>query len=387
MKSLLAMVKHRINQSKTTSLFFMFGMVISMLLLSIGISFTYEHIYAARNKEKMSPPNGTVYGFDIPLEADVKLDTSSVNKLLEGIRSDTGVIFNNMNVNIDRSSINSYISVSAEWFSEDDNWHYPVSKGRYYTAEEVKNGDKVVAIGCMLEEYTFKENGKEYIKMYGEKYEVVGVVGFNNQVSLWDNRVFVPATSLPEKMSNSYSLDFVGMILYNEDPDFSSDIDVITKNVNKMGNKIKVKYEGEIETENMMQLLIQSSNDIYVLAFIGYFATLIYSINIVILWVEKRRFEIGVRKAFGYTDKDIAKMIFQELFGMTLVSAVISIVIQELLSLIFNKIGDYTFKIYLSNIIISIVLVLLTALITSIIPIIKALKIPPANTLKEGEIV
>lgn len=136
-----------------------------------------------------------------------------------------------------------------------------------------------------------------------------------------------------------------------------------------------------------MQLLIQSSNDIYVLAFIGYFATLIYSINIVILWVEKRRFEIGVRKAFGYTDRDIAKMIFQELFGMTLVSAVISIVIQELLSLIFNKIGDYTFKIYLSNIIISIVLVLITALITSIIPIIKALKIPPANTLKEGEIV
>ena len=50
MKSLLAMVKHRINQSKATSLFFIFGMVISMLLCSIGISFSSELIYAAMNK-------------------------------------------------------------------------------------------------------------------------------------------------------------------------------------------------------------------------------------------------------------------------------------------------------------------------------------------------
>ena len=387
MKSLLAMVKHRINQSKATSLFFIFGMVISMLLCSIGISFSSELIYAAMNKEKFAPPNGTVYSLNIKGDDIIDMDTSSINTLLKGIRSDTGVIFNNFYIPLNKDEINAYNSASAEWFSEDDNWHYPVSRGRYYTAKEVKNGDKVVAIGKLLEKNTYEENGKQYIDIYGEKYEVVGIVGFKNQSSLWDGRLFIPATSLPEKEIENHSLDMSGMILYNEDSNFKEDINIIEKNSKKLCKSMQIEYGGKIQTENMIENLIQSFDDIYILVITGYLATLIYSINIVILWVEKRRFEIGVRKAFGYTDKDIAKMIFQELFGITLVSAVISIAIQEILSLVLGRLGNYPFKIYLPNIIISIVIVLITALITSVIPVIKALLIPPASTLKEGEII
>ena len=50
------------------------------------------------------------------------------------------------------------------YFKNDDVWHYPLVSGKYFTADDVKNGNKVVLIGSSLDEYSYKKNNEKYLK-------------------------------------------------------------------------------------------------------------------------------------------------------------------------------------------------------------------------------
>lgn len=376
---------HRFRQNKVTTIFFMVGMILSMLIVSISISFSYEIIYAEKNKRDNMPPNGRVYS--IKCKEDVKCTGDDILHLFEGIQEETGIIINNLMVHPKSSKLNSYNLVSAEFFARDEGWHYPLVSGRYYTAEEIKNGEKVVLIGERIKDYTREADGKQYIDIYDTEYEVLGVVGLEGQLSLWDNRIFMPCTALPTEVMEPLLTgeDRGSLIIYNASGDMKKDIDVINANGKSIIKGFKLKNEGPIEVENVVKQLLQSQNPIFILAILGYCVTLIYAINIVIFWLEKRRYEIGVRKAFGYTDKDIAKMIFGEMAGLALLSGIMAFAVQMILSAVIGRISDYILKLYVPNIIVGMGVVVLTAVLTSIWPVINALKIPSAEVVKEGE--
>ena len=197
----------------------------------------------------------------------------------------------------------------------------------------------------------------------------------------------MPITVLPKSVLDTYSLGYSGisLMLYNEDGDFSRDLKIIKKNGKKLAPGFTIEYYGKPQTEDMMESLLQSQDPIFVLAILGYIVTLIYSVNIVVFWVEKRKYEIAVRKAFGYTDKDIAKIISGEILALTGVAAIIALLIQAVVGRLLHQISKYTLEMHMANIMIAVVVVLITAFLTSIWPVRKAMRIPPIETLKEGE--
>ena len=115
---------------------------------------------------------------------------------------------------------------------------------------------------------------------------------------------------------------------------------------------------------------------------LGYLVAIVYAINIVALWMEKRRKEMGVRKAFGYSNGSIAKLILCEMAGITFLGCVLGLGIQFLLKIFVSRIFDYDLTIYLSNVLISIGIVAVTTVLTSIWPIIKTMKIQPVEIVK-----
>lgn len=376
---------YRLSNTTVTSICMIVGLTISILMISIGISFTFEHVYAGNNKKENTPPNGSLYM--ILGQSDKKLSEDDVKNIFKNLRKDTGVIFNGIMVHVDKASINTYNPVSAEWFSEDVKWHYPLISGRYYTIGEIKNKKKVALIGKNLEKYIEDKNGKKYIHLGGEQYEVIGMIGQKDSRSLWDNRISIPATALPQKTEGKLELSSGGMtlILYNELGKLDFDKNNIEKNGKKLDKQFKIEYQGKIKTENMADELIKNQNPIYLLSVMGYVVTLIYSINTVMFWIEKRRYEIALRKAFGYTDKDIAGIILGELLGISGIAAFIAIIIQAILEIFIKQISDYTLRLYLPNILIALFIIFFTSILISIIPIIKAMKIPPVEVLKEGQ--
>lgn len=382
MKTLLI----RIKQSPLLSALLIFGLVTSILLISLGTSFVSNLYYSDKAKSQYNPQKAKVY--DITYSALKSSDSSVMNKLFSKIDNDTGLFINNLLLHTDASEVNEYNKVSGEYFTNNNVWHYPLISGSYYTAEDVKKGNKVVVLGSNLLKKAYERNGNKYIEIEEEEYLIKGVIGISNEKSSWDNRIIMPCTSMPKnyfKNNLQRDLEDISFVIYNEKGEYLQDIKQINAEGKKLFDNFTLDYLGELQDDNSLKVVVENPDFLLFVALIGYIITIIFAINITVFWIEKRKYEISVRKAFGFTNASIMKMIFKEMIGFAIISFIIAIIVQFLLGLIVGSIANYTLKLYLPNLVIGLFVVLVTALVTTLIPAIKAIKVEPAEALKSKE--
>ena len=382
MKSLLI----RIKQSPLLSALLIFGLVTSILLISLGTSFVSNLYYSDKAKNQYNPKKAKVY--DITYSALKSSDSSVMNKLFSKVDNDTGLFINDLLLHTDASEVNAYNKVSGEYFTNNNVWHYPLISGSYYTAEDVKKGNKVVVLGSKLLKEAYERNGNKYIEIEEEEYLIKGVIGIPDEKSSWDNRIIMPCTSMPKnyfKNNLQRDLEDISFVIYNEKGEYSQDIKEINNEGKKLFDNFTLDYLGELQDDNSLKIVVENPDFLLFVALIGYIITIIFAINITVFWIEKRKYEISVRKAFGFTNGSIMKMIFKEMIGFAIISFAIAIIVQFLLGLAVGSIANYTLKLYLPNLVIGLVVVLVTALVTTLIPAIKAIKVEPAEALKSKE--
>lgn len=380
----MKLIVSRIKNSPLLSCLLVFGLVTSILLISIGTSFVSSLFYGQKIKNENLPPNGEGYSLSGEFKNDFDYDV--FNKLFSNIDNDAGLFVNDLLFHIEGSGVNVYNKVSGEYFKNSDVWHYPLVSGKYFTADDVRNGNKVILIGSELDEYSYKRNNLKYIKVEGEEYQVLGIIGFKDQSSDWDGRMIMPCTSFPKEFYKEYVKHkylSISFIMYNNSGNLKNTESSIKSQGEKLFKKVYFDDLGHIQTGDVLALLIANPDQILQIALIGYIVTLIFAINITVFWIEKRKYEISVRKAFGFTNGSIMKMIFMEMIGFAIVSFLIAIILQVVLNLLVGSIANYTLKLYLPNLVIGLVVVLLTALITTLIPAIKAIRVQPAEALKD----
>lgn len=382
MKSLLI----RIKQSPLLSALLIFGLVTSILLISLGTSFVSNLYYSDKAKNQYNPKKAKVY--DITYSALKSSDSSVMNKLFSKVNNDTGLFINDLLLHTNASEVNAYNKVSGEYFTNNNVWHYPLISGSYYTAEDVKKGNKVVVLGSKLLKEAYERNGNKYIEIEEEEYLIKGVIGIPDEKSSWDNRIIMPCTSMPKnyfKNNLQRDLEDISFVIYNEKGEYSQDIKQINAEGKKLFDNFTLDYLGELQDDNSLKVVVENPDFLLFVALIGYIITIIFAINITVFWIEKRKYEISVRKAFGFTNGSIMKMIFKEMIGFAIISFIIAIIVQFLLGLIVGSIANYTLKLYLPNLVIGLFVVLVTALVTTLIPAIKAIKVEPAEALKSKE--
>ena len=382
MKSLLI----RIKQSPLLSALLIFGLVTSILLISLGTSFVSNLYYSDKAKNQYNPKKAKVY--DITYSALKSSDSSVMNKLFSKVDNDTGLFINDLLLHTDASEVNAYNKVSGEYFTNNNVWHYPLISGSYYTADDVKKGNKVVVLGSKLLKKAYERNGNKYIEIEEEEYLIKGVIGITDEKSSWDNRIIMPCTSMPKNyFENNLQRDLedISFFIYNEKGEYSQDIKQINAEGKKFFDNFSLDYLGELQDDNSLKVVVENPDFLLFVALIGYIITIIFAINITVFWIEKRKYEISVRKAFGFTNGSIMKMIFKEMIGFAIISFAIAIIVQFLLGLAVGSIANYTLKLYLPNLVIGLVVVLVTALVTTLIPAIKAIKVEPAEALKSKE--
>ena len=382
MKSLLI----RIKQSPLLSALLIFGLVTSILLISLGTSFVSNLYYSDKAKNQYNPKKAKVY--DITYSALKSSDSSVMNKLFSKVDNDTGLFINDLLLHTNASEVNVYNKVSGEYFTNNNVWHYPLISGSYYTAEDVKKGTKVVVLGSKLLKEAYERNGNKYIEIEEEEYLIKGVIGIPDEKSSWDNRIIMPCTSMPKnyfKNNLQRDLEDISFVIYNEKGEYSQDIKQINAEGKKLFDNFTLDYLGELQDDNSLKVVVENPDFLLFVALIGYIITIIFAINITVFWIEKRKYEISVRKAFGFTNGSIMKMIFKEMIGFAIISFAIAIIVQFLLGLAVGSIANYTLKLYLPNLVIGLFVVLVTALVTTLIPAIKAIKVEPAEALKSKE--
>ncbi|MGL5150690.1 MAG: ABC transporter permease [Clostridium sp.] len=295
-----------------------------------------------------------------------------------------GNIDNNTKVRMDIevTDINSdkeRVVAVGEFFIGGQECKYPLLEGRYYTAEEVVNSDKVVLIGKNHEKYILKSNNRREIYIDGELYEVIGIVGKEGKKSVWDDNIFMPITSFTKiSVESVESLFFSKMYVINNE--FSeSEAEKIIKNLKDLDSRIgaakeKVNFNNE---NNIKRAISVNFQYIFIAIMIIIFATVNLGV-ISYFWISDRIYEIGVKKAFGITNKQIVMSLYTEIVIIIAFSSILSIITHyivskfDIINLELSIIN--TFVILLINIVISVII--------SSAQCIRAIKVEPIQIIK-----
>ncbi|MEY8305028.1 FtsX-like permease family protein, partial [Anaerosalibacter bizertensis] len=115
---------------------------------------------------------------------------------------------------------------------------------------------------------------------------------------------------------------------------------------------------------------------------IVYIAAISQAMAIMTFWIDNMRFEIGLRKALGHTNFQIGKLVYGEIFTITLIAYIISIIIQLIINIFIKSVLGVLITLRFENLTLGMVVIVITSLTTSIYPIIKSFEVQPTEAMK-----
>ncbi len=272
-----------------------------------------------------------------------------------------------------------------------------LSSGRFFTKEETDNISKVVILGNTVKQELFGDSdaiGKR-IKIKKQVFEVVGVLEERGQVSFqnYDDKVLLPIKTMQKVL---VGIDYVNVISFKANENFAidsviSEVETILRDNHSIKDQTGASDDFSVRSITELLDLITSVTDA-----LKYFLTLMAGLslivggigimNIMLISVNERTREIGVRKALGASNKNIISQFLVEAIFLTsiggFIGIILGIIISWLLSVIITALGyDWVFAIGFWSLFMAVVVSGLIGLIFGIYPAKKASKLEPVEAL------
>lgn len=350
------------KKRKSIFAFFIISYAITILTFSMGIS-------AIGSQQSKIKKSSAEYNKSIVFE--VKENIEEVEEIssndIIGILEKNNITTILKRYGKDDMTIETYLTTNGPFYKED------MKSGEYFTKEDFKsNKSKAVFSNTFIGEKSIdllKDNGeKENIKL------ATNEISYEKESKM----------TIPVAMFEKYE----GGINFND-----RELQFIIS-----GEKIELE-----KTINEVKAYIEKNNKSHIVSVYDYmtfdreaewnallrttvliiFVTLINSIGIAYLWIESRKKEIVLRKVVGASNFAVTKIFFFEIFRIAILSMIISISSQYIISSFTGGyILDMNIKMTSTNIVASFVIIIGTTLITSIPFLIYLMKIQPVEMLK-----
>lgn len=206
-------------------------------------------------------------------------------------------------------------------------------EGRFINQTDLNENRKVVTISKSVKEALFKSDeavGK-YLKIGAVSFQIVGVI--ENDANVWEQIIYLPITTSQKVFNGGTLLSNICITTNTSTVEETKDIE------SKIKNYFASKYrfdpddptaifiENNIEGVNMASSI---DSGIKIFMWIIGVMTLIAGImgvsNIMIIMVNERKKEIGIRKALGATPGSIIRLVLSESIFITLISGFMGLV-------------------------------------------------------------
>ncbi|ACL21820.1 protein of unknown function DUF214 [Desulfitobacterium hafniense DCB-2] len=378
MYKIITLLKRQFIAHTVSIIFLLIGFIVSILLISIGTSAVLGLKQAAIMKENATPQNALAmtYAFSKKSSFDDHLE------IIKNISVNSGVMVANHSLYFNEDQ--SKHPLTAIFFQEESKWTYPYYDGRYLKTSEINQGASVILIGKNLLGLTHKKDGIKYLDIEGEEYEVIGLIGVKNQYTTWDSRILMPLTSVPESTRSEIESSGCTMILYNDEKLPMDDFNTLKDKILQVDKDAMITAE-ELNpgSEKIIIDLFAQKDSLVIFTLLVYVIALINLVNITSYWINDRRYEIGVRKAFGHTNLQVAMMLFSEMFLVLLTGCIIALVLHMLLNQILSNMLDYPSTVTYVNWLTAIIFTMASSLAATIIPIVKSMKIQPIEIMRK----
>lgn len=271
--------------------------------------------------------------------------------------------------------------------------------GRFINQTDIENSRKVCVIGERTQSELFDKDDDpigQYIRINNVFFQVIGIHRFIPGGGFeTDSDIFIPFTTFQNLYNRANEVDWFALAAYDD-----ADIIMVEE---KIKASLRKKYRihpdderalGSFNLGEIFNKIKGFSKGMTLLSLIVGIATIIAGVvgigNILLISVQERTKELGIRRALGATPSEIRNQIILESLFLTIIAGILGIVLGSFLLAGINVLtADNTDFPYTNPTVplayIGIVFLIMTVLGTLIglIPAQRAVRIKPIDALRE----
>lgn len=270
--------------------------------------------------------------------------------------------------------------------------NHHVKEGNFITENDNRNLNKVAVIGKRVAEKLFGDEtplGK-HILIFRVSCQVIGVMeekGVDISGVDQDNQIFIPLNTYLRRFVNKDFINSIYVQVVNDEsiPAAKTEIEDILRKRHKIGGDKKDDFT-VIDLKDVMALKTQTTSMITVLGRISSVVSFLIGglgiLSIMILIVNERRVEIGIRRAVGSRKRDIIIQFLMESSFISFSGGMIGVVVGFIASAVIFNASKLPFTISLTGIMLSFVASVTVGVLAGIYPSKKATTIQPVDIIR-----
>lgn len=269
-------------------------------------------------------------------------------------------------------------------------------EGRFVNPSDVKKNLKVAAIGVAVRDALFKGIPAlgEYIKINGIPFKVVGI--YEDDDGRRDNQrvVYIPITTAQKVFMGQDRIGTMAVTVGSRNVEDSKRMEdeirtiIATQHVfDKDDTQAMFIWNGVDEFKRFLDLFAAIRGFVWVVGIGTIIAGIVGVSNIMMISVNERKKEIGIRKSLGATPSSIIMMIIQESLFITGLAGYVGLVLGvALLEFAMINIESEFFRNPDANIGVAVsatLLLVIAGLVAGFVPARKAASIKPVEALRD----
>jgi len=270
--------------------------------------------------------------------------------------------------------------------------NFQVKDGSFFFDRDMENVSRVAVLGSKVAEKLFGNESPlgRHILIWRVPCQVIGVMeekGVDISGADLDNQIFVPLSTFLRRFVNKDFVNSVTVQVVDGDslPAAKAEIEDILRKRHKIGRGKKDDFT-VIDLKDVIALQAQAMDMIRVLgriaATISFFIGGLGILSIMILIVNERRLEIGIRRAVGSRKRDIVLQFLIESSFISWSGGTVGLVVSLLATMLIFTLADLPFAVSLGGLAVAFFASVAVGAAAGIYPSQKATKIQPVDVLR-----